>query len=72
MTGDRAIKYRRLALASTDPETTRLLCQLADEADRGVLATSYWCSASPRVQSDPAPVVIDGVAINTYVPIGRI
>jgi hypothetical protein len=71
MTGNRAVKYRRLALASNDPETTRLLCQLADEADRGVLVTADWYVASPSAQSDPGPVASDVATNKTSVPIHR-
>jgi hypothetical protein len=38
----RAMKYRRLALQEPDPERARILRLIADEADRGVLATSDW------------------------------
>jgi hypothetical protein len=47
MTTQRAVKYRRLALAEQDQDKVRLLQQLADEADRGVLVTSDWLPARP-------------------------
>jgi hypothetical protein len=34
---ERAVKYRRLAMVESDPERVRLLQQIADEAERGVL-----------------------------------
>jgi hypothetical protein len=40
MSNDRAVRYRRLALAEPDPEKARLLQLLADEAERGVLVTA--------------------------------
>lgn len=40
MSNDRAVRYRRLALAESDPEKARLLRLIADEADRGVLVTT--------------------------------
>jgi hypothetical protein len=43
----RAVKYRRLALAESDQEKARLLHQLADESDRGVLCTADWLSPQP-------------------------
>jgi hypothetical protein len=42
MSNPRAVKYRRLALAEEDREKAELLYRLADEADRGVLATADW------------------------------
>jgi hypothetical protein len=44
MSHDRAVRYRRLALAESDPEKAKLLQQIADEADRGVLVTADWLS----------------------------
>ena len=42
MPTQRAVKYRRLALAEQDHDKARLLLQLAEEADRGLLVTSDW------------------------------
>jgi hypothetical protein len=42
MSNDRAVRYRRLALAESDPEKARVLQLLADEAERGVLVTADW------------------------------
>jgi hypothetical protein len=39
MSSNRAVRYRRLALAEPDPEKSKLLYLIADEADRGVLVT---------------------------------
>jgi hypothetical protein len=40
MSDVRAVRYRRLALIEQDPERARILRQIADEADRGVLCVS--------------------------------
>jgi hypothetical protein len=53
MTNERAVRYRRLALAEPDPEKARLLYLIAEEADRGVLATADW--KTPRHQENPKP-----------------
>jgi hypothetical protein len=37
---DRAIRYRRLALAEPDKAKAALLLKIADEAERGVLCTA--------------------------------
>ena len=48
----RALRYRKLALAETNRDNARLLNQIADEADRGVLCTvdqlHYTTTASVR------------------------
>lgn len=36
---ERAVRYRRLALAETDKARAALLFRIADEAERGVLCT---------------------------------
>jgi hypothetical protein len=41
----RAIRYRRLALATADKATADLLLKLADECERGILCTAEWRSA---------------------------
>ena len=53
MNHTRAMKYRRLALGEPDKEKADLLYQIADEADRGVLFTAEWLSAS---NNTPEPV----------------
>ncbi len=40
MNNPRAVRYRRLALAESDPAKAQLLQTIADEAERGVLVTS--------------------------------
>jgi hypothetical protein len=42
MANNRAVKYRRLALAEPDPEKVHLLHRLADESDRDLLFTARW------------------------------
>ena len=37
---DRAVRYRRLALAEPDKANAALLLKIADEAERGVLCTA--------------------------------
>lgn len=43
---ERAVKYRRLALAEPDPAKAKLLYTQANEAERGVLATAAWMTES--------------------------
>lgn len=43
----RAVRYRRLALASENKANADLLLKLADECDRGLLCTTEWLS--PRL-----------------------
>jgi hypothetical protein len=43
----RAVRYRRLALASRVKADADLLLKLADECDRGVLCAPKWRSALP-------------------------
>jgi hypothetical protein len=47
MSNARAIRYRRLALASSDKANADLLLRLADECDQGILCTAEWRSALP-------------------------
>jgi hypothetical protein len=51
----RAIRYRRLALASSDKADVDLLLRLADECDRGILCTTEWLSARPYRNSEQPP-----------------
>lgn len=37
MTENRALRYRKLAMAEQDPATAKLLRQIADETEQGVL-----------------------------------
>ena len=43
----RAIRYRRLALAETDPQKAQLLQRIADDAERRVLIIPDWMT--PRI-----------------------
>jgi hypothetical protein len=53
---DRAIRYRRLALAEPDKSKAALLQKIADEAERGVLCTVDQKRLLPDVTSDkPLP-----------------
>jgi hypothetical protein len=53
MSNDRAVRYRRLALAEPDPEKARLLQLIADEADRGVLVTADWMTPEKYMGQPP-------------------
>jgi hypothetical protein len=53
MSNDRAVRYRRLALAEKDPENARLLQLIADEADHGVLVTADWMAPSKHMGEPP-------------------
>ena len=55
MNNARAIRYRRLALASGDQANADLLLKLADECDRGILCTAEWRSAWPPRRSEQPP-----------------
>jgi hypothetical protein len=46
MSNARAVRYRRLALATDDKAIADLLLKLADECDRGLLCTAEWASAA--------------------------
>jgi hypothetical protein len=52
MSNPRAVRYRRLALAEEDKERADLLYKLADEADKGVLATAEWMTPA-RFMREP-------------------
>jgi hypothetical protein len=56
MSSVRAVRYRRLALAEQDPEKARLLHLIADESDRGVLATAEWMTPSKFTGEPPIAV----------------
>ena len=51
MSNARAVRYRRLALATGDRSKADLLLKLADECDRGVLCTAAWVSAAEAAKS---------------------
>jgi hypothetical protein len=55
MSNARAIRYRRLALATEDEAIADLLLRLADECDRGLLCTAEWRSARPSSKSEQPP-----------------
>ena len=52
MSDARAVRYRRLAMAEQDPERGRVLHQIADEAERGMLGISVPRSTT-AAQSPP-------------------
>jgi hypothetical protein len=43
----RAVRYRKLALATNNRADANLLLKLADECDRGILCSAKWLSARP-------------------------
>jgi len=55
MSNARAIRYRRLALATKDKTIADLLLRLADECDRGILCTAEWRSARPFRKNEQPP-----------------
>jgi hypothetical protein len=55
MSNARAVRYRRLALASDDKSDADLLLKLADECDRGLLCTAKWASARPYHEYEEPP-----------------
>jgi hypothetical protein len=59
MSNARAVRYRRLALASGDRTNVDLLLKLADESDRGMLCTAEWLSARPSRENEQPPKAVD-------------
>jgi hypothetical protein len=55
MSNARAIRYRRLALATEDKAIADLLLRLADECDRGLLCTAEWRSAQLSSKNEQPP-----------------
>jgi hypothetical protein len=53
MSNSRAVRYRRLALAEPDPEKSKILQLIADEADRGVLVTAEWMTPAKFMGEPP-------------------
>jgi hypothetical protein len=51
----RAVRYRRLALATEDKDKADLLLKLADECDRGILCTAEWLSARLTRKNEQPP-----------------
>ena len=43
---ERALRYRRLALAENDPQKVRVLQMVAEESEKCVLFTAQWMTAS--------------------------
>jgi hypothetical protein len=54
-TPDRAVRYRRLALAEPDKAKAALLQKIADEAERGVLCTVDPKQPVPEITSAEPP-----------------
>jgi hypothetical protein len=54
MSSLRAVRYRKLALATRDRADADLLLTLADECDRGILCSAEWLSARSSFE-DEAP-----------------
>jgi hypothetical protein len=52
MSSLRAVRYRKLALATKERADADLLVRLAEECDRGVLCTADWRSALPSFKND--------------------
>jgi hypothetical protein len=52
MSTARAVRYRKLALASKVRSDADLLLKLADERDSGLLCTAEWLSARPSFEND--------------------
>jgi hypothetical protein len=69
MSNARAIRYRRLALATEDKAIADLLLRLADECDRGLLCTAEWRSARPFQKNEQTPKVGDAKARFEWRPI---
>jgi hypothetical protein len=59
MSNARAVRYRRLALASGDKADADLLLKLADECDREVLCTAGWRSARPSLKNEQPAKALD-------------
>lgn len=55
MSKARSIRYRRLALVSSDKANADLLLRLADECDRGILCTAEWRTARPYRKNEQPP-----------------
>jgi hypothetical protein len=58
-TRDRAVRYRRLALAEPDKAKSALLQKIADEAERGVLCTVG------RTLKQPVPDITSAKPLNS-------
>jgi BarA-like signal transduction histidine kinase len=47
---ERAVKYRRLAMAEPNSAAAELLYKIAAEAERGVLVTAAWATSDSHVR----------------------
>jgi len=52
MSSLRAVRYRKLAIASNNRADADLLLKLADECDRGILCSAEWLSARPYFENE--------------------
>jgi hypothetical protein len=52
MSSLRAVRYRKLALATKQRADADLLLKLADECDRGILCSAEWLSARPSFENE--------------------
>ena len=55
MSSVRAVRYRKLALATWDRADADLLLKLADERDRGILCSAEWLSARASFENEAPP-----------------
>ena len=55
MSSLRAVRYRKLALATKERADADLLLKLADECDRRILCTSEWLSARLSLKDEQLP-----------------
>jgi hypothetical protein len=62
MSNARAVRYRKLALATKDRANGDLLLKLADECDRGLLCTAEWSSAWSSRKNEQPPKAGDAKA----------
>ena len=54
MSSVRAVRYRKLALATKERADADLLLKLADECDRGTLCSAEWLSARTSFEEAPS------------------
>ena len=52
MSSLRAVRYRKLALATKERADADLLLKLADECDQGLLCTAEFLSARPSIENE--------------------
>src|SRR5437879_13035234 len=63
MSNARAVRYRRLALATEDKDNADSLLKLADECDRGLLCTAEWLSAAGLSRKNEQPPKAGGARV---------